>query len=278
MGKRKHVQTKLHSELSEYSSLLRALRTNNTLDLASQLTVPDVIGSQPTAVASDDVYEDDDDISIAGRSETGEDNEPLDTQVLVAADTEDSTAVQQPLESVASTSLRSRSKSKGKTRAPATVRDTWTKWPLVPSEVYVPEWSFDEEVRVLATEALQRLPLDDVDVDEPKPEPSAESENDNEGDNESDEEEQESQEVVEDDSSDVALDSTLSPTDLRSLTRSSARRLHEILAMSCAMLPEGEDSLQNRHGYINWELILNAADALGLYRPEYVFQCLSTLR
>ena len=38
MGKRTKVPAALHSELSEYASLLRALRTSNTLDLASQLT------------------------------------------------------------------------------------------------------------------------------------------------------------------------------------------------------------------------------------------------
>lgn len=36
-GKRKAVPTALRSELEEYSSLLRALRTNDTLDLSSQL-------------------------------------------------------------------------------------------------------------------------------------------------------------------------------------------------------------------------------------------------
>jgi len=36
-GKRKAVPTALRSELQEYSSLLRALRTNDTLDLSSQL-------------------------------------------------------------------------------------------------------------------------------------------------------------------------------------------------------------------------------------------------
>ena len=37
-GKRARVPAALHNELTEYSSLLRALRTSNTLDLASQLT------------------------------------------------------------------------------------------------------------------------------------------------------------------------------------------------------------------------------------------------
>lgn len=40
MGKRKGIPAALHSDLSEYSSLLRALRTSETLDLASQLTKP----------------------------------------------------------------------------------------------------------------------------------------------------------------------------------------------------------------------------------------------
>jgi len=45
-GKRKAVPTALRSELEEYSFLLRALRTNDTLDLSSQLIR--AAGSSPT--------------------------------------------------------------------------------------------------------------------------------------------------------------------------------------------------------------------------------------
>ena len=56
MGKRPKVPAALHSELSEYSSLLRALRTSDTLDLATQLTVP-----APTLVSSHDADDEADD-------------------------------------------------------------------------------------------------------------------------------------------------------------------------------------------------------------------------
>ena len=50
-GKRKAVPTALRSELEEYSFLLRALRTNDTLDLSSQL-----IRTAGTSQTSEDDY------------------------------------------------------------------------------------------------------------------------------------------------------------------------------------------------------------------------------
>lgn len=60
-GKRKAVPTALRSELEEYSFLLRALRTNDTLDLSSQL------------------------IRAAGSSQTHEDDNTLDPPPASAA-------------------------------------------------------------------------------------------------------------------------------------------------------------------------------------------------
>ncbi len=40
MAQRPKVPTALHAELTEYSSLLRALRTSNTLDLVQHLAEP----------------------------------------------------------------------------------------------------------------------------------------------------------------------------------------------------------------------------------------------
>ncbi|EKM57226.1 uncharacterized protein PHACADRAFT_59839, partial [Phanerochaete carnosa HHB-10118-sp] len=109
MGKRLRVPAALHSELTEYSSLLRALRTSNTLDLASQLTVP---ASGPTSLHEDDA---------ASETSLGDESES-----------------ERPL-----------------TETKKAPKDTWTRWPLLAGDVYVTEWSLEDEVRSIATQALQ---------------------------------------------------------------------------------------------------------------------------
>lgn len=256
MGKRKRVETKIHTELSEYSSLLRALRTTATLDLASQLTLPDAPGSQPTAAPSEDVYEDDDDLEPDFEANTG----AAESSPVEGAD-----AVQHSEEPTASSSqLPSHGHQKKKSGPSATTRDTWTRWPLVPSEVHTPEWPFDEEVRILAQGALRRLRVNEK-TETQEDELSVESEDGDE--NIPDEP---SEETGADDASDSddSFDDILTPVNVHALTRAATNRLYEILAASAAMLPEGEDSMQNRHGYINWELILSAVDAFDLFKPE----------
>ncbi|THU77261.1 hypothetical protein K435DRAFT_702800, partial [Dendrothele bispora CBS 962.96] len=96
-AKRKRVPAALHSELTEYSSLIRALRTSNTLDVTSQLT-PSASLSRPASP------------------------------------------------SVASTQSKIRSKKQKK--------DTWTRWPLLPEDVPVPKWNFEDEVAIIAKQVL----------------------------------------------------------------------------------------------------------------------------
>lgn len=251
MGKRKHVPTDLHSELSEYSSLIRALRTSNTLDLSTQLTLVDGPGTQPTSQPNDETYEDDEDENLE-TADAGEDDADVDVDngepaLVEEEDAEDDVSVDHE--------SNSRRKAKGKARAPATVRDTWTKWPLVPSEVHVPEWPFDEEVRLLAQGALRRL------------HPAVKTSEDNEESTQVEEADGD-EDTEEDEASDS--DDELPAETVHSLARATAKRLYEILGAASVMLPKGEDSMQNRHGYINWELVLSAVDAFGLYTPEYV--------
>lgn len=244
MGKRKRVAAAIHSELSEYTSLLRALRTTATLDLTSQLIHSNAQSRQSTAAPREDAYEDEEEEIIQPGDPRGEDSlrdEPV-TRETSAGD------VGEP---VASSSLPSL---KGKNHAPSTARDTWTKWPLVPSEVYTPEWPLDEEIRILARDALQRLRASEVEASR---NPDVESEDEDEDD------------LLSDDAEDM-FDDILTPVNVRALTRAATNRLYEMLAVSAAMLPKGEDSMQNRHGYINCELILTAMDAFGLFKPEYV--------
>ena len=57
-SKRPHVPAAFHAELTEYSSLLRALRTRATADLTSHLTQGS--GSLASAAPSDDAHVGDD--------------------------------------------------------------------------------------------------------------------------------------------------------------------------------------------------------------------------
>ncbi|KAH8102186.1 hypothetical protein BXZ70DRAFT_1006798 [Cristinia sonorae] len=235
--KRKYATTGLYSELSEYSSLLRALRTSTTLDLSSHLTA----ANAPIVNTRYDGKEDASVVSNAVATLTPRDGDPEgsssalpDSQALTAVDPEE--YVDTPTED---SDPSSAPRKKARISAPATVRDTWTKWPLVPSEVHIPEWPFDEEVRILAVDALHRL-RSPAQEDDEQLDPNDQ------------------------------FDDALNPVTLRALTRATAKHLYEILGASSAMLPESEDSLQNRHGYINWELVLSAMDAFGLGNSQHL--------
>ncbi|THH31835.1 hypothetical protein EUX98_g2341 [Antrodiella citrinella] len=251
MGKRKRVAKGIHSELSEYSSLLRALRTTATLDLTSQLIHLDPRSKQRSAAQGGEGYEDDEDedadeevVNDNARGGANSRNE------YVASETSEGVTAGDAEEPVASSShSTSRPSQKRKSRAPATARDTWTKWPLVPSEVYTPEWPLDEEIRIIARDALQHIRASEAEASR---NPDVESEDE-------DAEEQEEE---------YTFDEILTPVNVRALTRAATNRLYEMLAVSAAMLPKGEDSMQNRHGYINCELILSAMDAFGVFKPE----------
>ena len=60
MAKRRWIPAALHAELTEYSSLLRALRTSDTLDLASHLIQPPPSFISQASLAGDVSVTDDD--------------------------------------------------------------------------------------------------------------------------------------------------------------------------------------------------------------------------
>ncbi|KAJ7672596.1 hypothetical protein DFH06DRAFT_96741 [Mycena polygramma] len=128
-GKRKRVPPALHSELSEYSSLLRALNANDTLDVARRLTQPTPSKKRqkrtkqkaPDAEDEGTQYADEEE----GTQYTGEGSSQLPAEVTPKPSHE-----------------RKRK------------RDTWTRWPLLVKDLHVPEWGLDEEIDVLARQCL----------------------------------------------------------------------------------------------------------------------------
>lgn len=129
MVKRSKVPAKLHSELSEYASLLRALRTDHTLDLASHLThhIPLLPSAEPQA-ASEPV------------------NEVVDNEHLLSGRSASHTTP-----SIADTTARELVNGQKKLRT----RDTWTRWPLLAGDVHVPEWGLEDEIKLLAEHSLK---------------------------------------------------------------------------------------------------------------------------
>ena len=127
---RKAVPAALHTEISEYVSLLRALRTSGTLDLSSQLT-------KAHQSAPKDAEDD-----AEGRVS------------LNRSDSRDITPSHTPL------SKSSAGHSTGKSG----VKDNWTRWPLLEGDVHVPEFGLHDEIKMIASEALKLQFQPDSDV------------------------------------------------------------------------------------------------------------------
>ncbi|TFY66816.1 hypothetical protein EVG20_g4270 [Dentipellis fragilis] len=117
MGKkRKRVAAALHSELLEYASLIRVLRTNDALDVVPHLTTPATF----TPVDDDDGESEKLPSGALSQREPSMREDDQESEMLLS----------------------------GKTR------DTWTRWPLMAGDVHVPEWSFEDEVRLIAQQTL----------------------------------------------------------------------------------------------------------------------------
>jgi len=122
MAKRKRVPAALHSELAEYSSLIRALRANNALDITSKI------------VHADNSEDDVDDVQTLN-SDFGPNLHSRDT----------------------SSRKRVRQSPSASPSPESTKRDIWSRWPLLMNDVPRPEWSIEDETRHLV-EAISRNP------------------------------------------------------------------------------------------------------------------------
>lgn len=126
MGKQKkgkRIPAALHSEISEYASLLRALRVTDTLDITTQLTRLDSAPSRAAALANEEEM---------GGHESHTSSHAVHGEVALVEEKGHSPALE--------TSQKS--------------RNTWTRWPLLAEDVHIPEWRFEDEVQSLAKQAL----------------------------------------------------------------------------------------------------------------------------
>ena len=116
--KKQRVSAALHYELTEYASLLRALRTSDTMDLTAHLTKPSTLPPQSEPVVNLD-------------------NDSLEAELLE----------EEPAEA-----------SKKKVAPHKRKRDQWTRWPLLLEDVPIPEWTLEDEVAVIASRVVKSRP------------------------------------------------------------------------------------------------------------------------
>ncbi|KAI0634277.1 hypothetical protein C8Q77DRAFT_1056119 [Trametes polyzona] len=237
MAQRPKVPTALHSELTEYSSLLRALRTTDTLDLTKHLAEP-----PPTSLQA---ISDLDDISLSDEDLYEPIEEPPATE---SVSHELTSNVDSSVRSGLSSARPRRTRRSGKAKQ----RDTWTRWPLLAGDVLVPEWGLYDEVRQAAEEALEVTSG-----------PSAASQPDlAEGGTVHDSPASSDYEEMDDDHP------VLSPIALRALTADSSAFLTRILALLAAHVPNAEKSMQNRLKPMSWETVIDVASTHGVITAE----------
>lgn len=145
MARRQLVPTALHNELTEYSSLLRALRTTQTLDVTAHLTQ----SQDPT----DDEHD--------------------------APESEEETTPAAP------TSIQKRKPSQSEPGSPHwRNRDQWTRWPIPVKDVPPPDWSLQEEVEAIVKQVLASIEPDSDSEEAVKHEEDVESQHDGDSDDE----------------------------------------------------------------------------------------------
>ncbi|KAK7036405.1 hypothetical protein VNI00_011602 [Paramarasmius palmivorus] len=290
MGKRKLVPAALHAELSQYSSLLRALRTSNTLDVTAQLTQhQESLKGKERAIESDSEDGDLDDIDVD--EELDEYNRYDNTLSEGAASSEFRPwSPPPPLSSLWSSSPgrslkrkrsiepSSQASSPFNTPEPSTrdgvneraqinrlSRDNWTRWPLLVDDVPLPEWSLQDEIAHIVS-FLQRHshsqsisntppPVHTYGDSPPDPDPEESIPPSSSIPAESDHSDRDS---------DVAIDP---PPFLPSLTLTANHLLQRTFAALAFITPPRPPSMQNRLDPIGWETVLEAFALASLQTP-----------
>ena len=139
--KKKRVPAALRFELTEYASLLRALRTKDAMDLAAHLTKPSPFTLPPR---NDE---------LESNLDTHLDDELLDEPDVNSRGT---TAGPSNLNHPINKAITNQTSGKV---APKRKRDQWTRWPLLLEDVPIPEWTLEDEVAAIASQVMKaRLP------------------------------------------------------------------------------------------------------------------------
>jgi hypothetical protein len=142
--KKQRLPAALHFELTEYASLLRALRTRDTMDLTAHLTKPSPFTLHPQ-VNSDNDDELLDDLSSRSAS---------------AVNSRENSVFAGPsdLDHPINKAIEEEPAKSSKKVAPKRKRDHWTRWPLLLEDVPIPEWTLEDEVAVIASRVVKSRP------------------------------------------------------------------------------------------------------------------------
>jgi hypothetical protein len=123
-------------------------------------------------------------------------------------------------------------------------RNTWTRWPLLAEDLHIPEWGFEDEVHLLAKQAL----LFDFSTSDQLPTDTS----------------SESRGVDPNVLREDQIEALLPPSSLRSLADASSCHLEHILSALASYSPPVDKSTQHRRHPIGWESVLNIVSAAGL--------------
>lgn len=215
---RQYIPTTLHSELNEYSSLLRALRTNSILDVSHHLTQH-------------------------GKADSASSDEELDHS---------SSASDEP----------TTGEKRKRRDEPARKRDNWTRWPLLLNDLHKPTWSFQDEIAIVASQALKLV--------QPPPEGSPEDNSSGES------EEISSQDDDHNDQHNELDDDPDRQSYFNYIGMSASAFLSNILVLLSSNIPPRPPSMQNRIEPVDWRSILEIVSVVA--DEEYVFLQLSPCR
>lgn len=277
------VPSALHAELSEYTSLLRALRTNDILDVASQLTRPyagpstgaSTVTTRDDSLAPQSVNFVDVDLSDedGGRSirVTGKDVNDGESE---KPDSESEDELDGGEEVVGAQKGKAKAKKSRSLRKKKVERDEWTRWPLMDGDVHIPEWGFEDEVLFLARQsiALHRSAASiSRELVHDQPDGSLKRGHDLDG-PEFEAGVDEVHEVGDDDDSES--EEELPPHIAHTLTALSSTHLTQVLSAIASHIPASSKSLQSRFMPLTWQQVLNIVSIESIVPPQYVLHVL----
>ncbi|KAL5520659.1 hypothetical protein ACEPAF_2660 [Sanghuangporus sanghuang] len=260
-GKRKRVPAALHSELTEYASLLRALRTQHALDLSVHLSqLPSRYGESELSPTESDPESEEGGTRRASQRPSeidqdenrGEEDRRRSTDPESTAETledttcEDSRQTSQEVQDTQSTRLKGKKRKRGP-------HDIWTRWPLLAGDVYPAEFGLEDEVQSIASwvSRQQRQTHSPTSIQEN--ETTQGSESDTGANTDTDEEVEELDDVA-----------------TRAVAASTAHHLRSLLSACAVLVPCVELSLRSRLAPLDWTSVLSAAAANGLASPETI--------
>jgi hypothetical protein len=269
MGKRKLVSAAVHSELSDYTQLIRALKTERTTDLTGHLLSHAAASSQSRSLGhreeeeeeeeeEEDKHNDSEEEEKEEEGDEDEDDQDASVRIVRAANamgglneprirrnasgSSQTTMLGEKSEAGESNGgnddeqqspKKKRKKNTGKSKAHT---DMWTRWPL--ESLPVPEWSLEDEVMHIAAmhqqSASSRLA-------------SSLSSPDN------------------DDDVDSAEEQSMDDVDeahLPGLVEAAQHHLEHVLATLAAHLPAVAPGMHKRLAPLDWQAVLGALEGV----------------